>query len=112
MMLPGPGNPDFQSRGPLLNTYFSHHRHINLANATPEKLQQLAQACVLDESYRNAGEMDSDCVASKLDLSHTDLIKIIRGYLLEGTESTNNIKTELYKLNVYSTHLFHITTST
>jgi hypothetical protein len=90
MTVPGLGNPDSQSRGPLLNIFFSHHRHINLANATPEKLQRLAQACVLDESYRNAGEMDSDCVSSKPDLSHTDLIKIIRGYLLEGTEATNN----------------------
>jgi hypothetical protein len=103
----------------LLNTFFTHDRHINLANATPEKLEQLAQACepasfglkqecVLDESYRKAGKMDPDCFSSKMDLSHTDLINIIRGYLLEGTESTNNVKPELYKLNVYSTHLFHI----
>jgi 2OG-Fe(II) oxygenase superfamily len=103
----------------LLNTLFSHHRHINLANATPEKLEQLAQVCepasfglkkecVLDETYRKAGKMDSEWFSSTLDLSHTDLMKIIRGYLLEGTQSTNNVKTELYKLNVYSTHLFHI----
>ena len=103
----------------LLNTFFSRHRYINLANATPEKLEQLAQACepasfglkrecVLDESYRKAGKMDSECFSSKLDLSHTDLMNIIRGYLLEGTQSTNNVKTELCKLNVYSTHLFHI----
>jgi hypothetical protein len=88
-------------------------RHINLANATPEKLEQLAQACepasfglkqecVLDETYRKAGKMDSGFFPSTLDLSHTDLMNIIHGYLLEGTQSTNNIKTELYKLNVYS----------
>ncbi|KAF8493964.1 hypothetical protein F5888DRAFT_701539 [Russula emetica] len=87
-------------------------RHINFVNATPEKLEQLAQACepasfgpkqecVLDETYRNAGKMDSECFSSTLDLYHTDLLNIIRGYLLEGTQSTNNLKTELYKLNVY-----------
>jgi hypothetical protein len=61
----------------------------------------------LDETYRKAGKMDSDYFSSKLDLSHTDLMNIIRGYFLEGTQSTNNVKTELYKLNVYSTLLFH-----
>jgi len=97
----------------------SHHRHINLANATPEKLEQLAQACepasfglkqgcVLDVTYRKAGKMDSECFSSTLDLSHTDLPNIIRGYLLEGTQSTKNLKTERYKLNVYSARLFRI----
>jgi hypothetical protein len=62
----------------------------------------------LDETYRKAGKIDSEFFSSTLDLSHTDLVKIIRGYLLEGTQSTDNLKTELYKLNVYSTHLFHI----
>ena len=62
----------------------------------------------MDETYRKAGKMDSGCFSSTLDLSHTDLMNIVHGYLLEGTQSTNNIKTELYKLNVYSMHLFHI----
>ena len=62
---------------------------------------------MLDETYRKAGKLDSECFSSKLDLSHTDLMKIIRGYLLEGPQSMNNVKTELYKLNVYSTHLFN-----
>ena len=31
-----------------------------------------------------------------------DMIKIIRGYLLEGNKSTRGIKEELYKLNIYS----------
>ena len=54
----------------------------------------------MDETYRKAGKMDSGCVCSTLDLSHTDLMSIIRGHL-EGTQSTNKIKTELYKLNVF-----------
>ena len=49
--------------------------------------------------------MDSECFPSTLDSSHTDLMNIICGYLQEGTQSTNKLKTELYKLNVYSTHL-------
>lgn len=93
-----------------------HYRHINLAKATPDELEQLAQACepasfgkkhenVFDETYRKAGKMDPECFASSLDLFHTDLMKIIRGYLLEGTQSKEIIKTELYKLNIYGTHL-------
>jgi hypothetical protein len=82
-------------------------------------LEQLTQACepatfglkqehVLDESYRKAGKMDSECFASTLDPFHTDLIKIIRGYLLEGFRSTRGIKAELYKLNIYSTYLIFV----
>ena len=40
-----------------------------------------------------------------LDLHQTDFLKLIRGYLLEGTDSTEGIKAELYKLNVYGTHI-------
>jgi hypothetical protein len=43
-----------------------------------------------------------------LDPFHTDLVKIIRDYLLEGTESKEVIKTEPYELNVYSMHLIFI----
>ena len=95
------------------------HRHINLANATPDELEQLTQACepasfgkkhenVFDETYRKAGKLDAGCFSPILDPFRTDLIKIIRGYLLEGTQSTENIKAELYKLNVYGTHIIFI----
>jgi hypothetical protein len=67
------------------------------------------QENVLDKAYREAGKMDSDCFASMLDPSCTDLIKIIRGYLLEGTQSSKGIKAELYKLNVYGTHILQFT---
>ncbi|KAF8495794.1 hypothetical protein F5888DRAFT_1615451, partial [Russula emetica] len=87
-------------------------RHINFSDATPDELEQLTQACepasfgvhqehVLDESYRKARKMDSEYFTSTLDPVHTDLMNIIRDYLLEGTQSTKNIKAELYKLNVY-----------
>ena len=59
---------------------------------------------VLDETYRKAGNLDSEFFAPLLDPVRTDLLKIIRGYLLEGTQSMNNIKVELYKLNVYGMH--------
>jgi hypothetical protein len=78
-------------------------------------LEQLAQACepasfgvnqenVLDESYRRAGKMDLEYFSLMLNPVHGNLLKIIRGYLLEGTQSTKNIKIEPYKLNVYGAH--------
>ena len=59
----------------------------------------------MDETYRKAGKMDSGRFASLLDPLHTDLIKIVRGYLLEGSESKRDIKVELYKLNIYGKYL-------
>ena len=63
---------------------------------------------MLDESYRKAGKMDKECFSSMLDPFHTNLIKIIRGYHLEGFNSTTCIKAELYKLNVYSKYLIFV----
>jgi hypothetical protein len=84
-------------------------RRINLANATPDELEQLTQACeVFDEAHCKAGKMDSERFSSSLDSFRTGLIKIIRGYLLEGEESTKNIEIEAYKLNIYSAHLIFI----
>ena len=62
----------------------------------------------MDETYRKAGKIDSGCFASTLDPFHTDLIKVIRGYLLEGVQSTTGIKVELYKLNIYSKYLIFV----
>jgi hypothetical protein len=83
-------------------------RCINLANATPDELEQLTQACQVFEAYSKAGKMDSELFSSSLDPSHTDLIKIIRGYLLEGEESTRSMEMKAYKLNIYSAHLILI----
>ena len=108
------GTPD------LSMALFQHdvlcRRHVNFVNATPDDLELLAQACepasfgvkqenVLDETYRKAGKMDSECFASVLDPSNTDLTNIIRGHLLEGLQSNRCIKVELYKLNTYSKFL-------
>jgi hypothetical protein len=98
---------------------FIYHRHINFVDATPQEIEQLAQICqpatfglnkaeVMDETYRKAGKMDTDCCATPLTPDHTDLVKIVRNYLLEGTDSSRQIKVELYKLNVYSMRLIHI----
>ena len=76
-------------------------------------MEQLSQACepasfgvkqenVLDETYRKAGKMDSECFTSMLDPFDTDLIKTVRDDLLEGLKSKGSIKAELYKLNIYS----------
>ena len=57
---------------------------------------------VLDETYRKAGKMDAERFSSPLQPANTELMKIIRGYLLEGTQSKETIVAELHKLNVYS----------
>ena len=96
-----------RAKAQSLNTiYSSHHRYVNLVNASPEKLEQLAQACE-PASFGlkckvSSGEMVPKWFSSKLDLFHTGLMNFIRDYLLEGTEATNNIKTELYKLQYSS----------
>ena len=96
----------------------SCRRHINFANASHDELEHLAQACepasfgkgnetVFDEAYRKARKMDSELFSPTLDPSQTDLIKLIRANLLEGTQGDSAKKTmkmELYKLNIYGTH--------
>lgn len=43
-------------------------RRINFANATPDELKQLTQACeVFDEADCKARNMDSECFSSALD---------------------------------------------
>lgn len=87
-------------------------RYVNLSNATPDQLEELTRACEpasfgvkqeneLDETYRKAGKMDSECFASMLDPSNTDLLNIVRGYLLDGPQSNRGVIAELYKLNIY-----------
>ena len=85
-------------------------------------MEQLAQACepasfgkgnetVFDEAYRKAGKMDSELFSPMLDPSQTNLIKIIRTNLLEGTQgdpAKKTMKLELYKLNIYGTHVIFI----
>lgn len=86
-------------------------RHINFANTTPDELKQLSQASEgFDETEYNLGKLGTECFALTLDPFRTGLAKIISGYLLEGQESTKEIKFELYggKLNIYSRHLFII----
>ncbi len=97
----------------------SRRRHVNLAKAPLNELEQLAEACepasfgvnekeVLDETYHKAGKMDPERFASLLDPVRTNLMKIIRDSLLEGTQATDYITVELHKLNVYSTHSIFI----
>ena len=55
--------------------------------------------------------MEAESFCPVLDPFHTDMIKIIRECLLEGTHSTKNIKTEPYKLSVNGTHFPSFTPS-
>jgi hypothetical protein len=52
--------------------------------------------------------MGSECFSLTLDPFHIGLVRIIRGYLLEGTKSKDDMKIEPYELNVYSMHLIPI----
>ena len=99
------GDPQFLRAKERLLTSFLFRR-INFANATPDELEQLTQACeVFDNAYGKVGRMDRESFSSSLDPFRTDLIKIIRGYLLEGEESAKNMEIKPYKLNTYSAHL-------
>jgi len=80
-------------------------RRINFANATPDELEQLTQACGAFDGAHCKGGMDSERFSSSLDPFRTDLRKIIRGYLLEGEESTKSMEIEPYKLNIYCAYL-------
>ncbi|KAI0061741.1 hypothetical protein BV25DRAFT_1838889 [Artomyces pyxidatus] len=86
--------------------------HIDLANATPEQMQELSSACepasfglkqenVLDETYRKAGKLDSQAFVTPVVPERTSLTNIVREYLLEGKKSSLALSMELYKLNVY-----------
>lgn len=88
---------------------------IDLANATVDELDRLAEACqpasfgvnqkdVFDESYRKAGKLDlksSFVLAFNAD-THTSMLDAIRSGLFPGTDD-RAIQVELYKLNVYGT---------
>jgi 2OG-Fe(II) oxygenase superfamily len=62
----------------------------------------------MDETYRKAKKMDNGRFTAFIVPDHTDLIKIVRTYLLEGKASMRKIKIEPYKLNVYSMRLIYI----
>ena len=102
---------------PLANIQFQ--RHVNFTNATSDELEQLAQACqpatfgrndedVMDETYRKAGKMDLELFSTPLVYDYTDIVKIVRDCLLDGTDSVRKLKVEPYKLNVYGACLIII----
>ncbi|KAI0293286.1 hypothetical protein B0F90DRAFT_1643202 [Multifurca ochricompacta] len=83
-------------------------------NATFDQLEQLAQACEpANSGYGKENEeevvvvtatekkLNSENFSTPIVPDRTDLVKIVRGYFLEGTDSTREIKLELGKLNVY-----------
>ena len=101
--------PGSKTRTPKFSEHsltFLVFRRINFAHATPDELKKLTQTCeVYDEVDCKAGKMDPKYFSSSLDPHRTELIKIIRGYLLEGEDSTKNMEIETCKLNIYSAHL-------
>jgi hypothetical protein len=90
-----------------------NYRRINLANATCNELEQLAEACEPTSSDMNKkammdgpAKMDPGSFALPLVPVQTNLVKVIRDYHLEGDKSNQKLKIDLRELNVYSTH-FH-----
>jgi hypothetical protein len=61
----------------------------------------------VDETYRKAKKMDNDRFSTLLVPDHTDLIKFVRFYLLEGWKSYETIEIEPHELNVYGMRLIH-----
>jgi hypothetical protein len=87
-------------------------RFIDLSAASPSELEQLSAACetatfgrgnerVHDETYRKAGKIDKEAFSCKLDEDVSKILDAVRPVLFTGGEEKTNIRTELYKLNVY-----------
>ncbi|KAF8971147.1 hypothetical protein BDZ97DRAFT_1651431, partial [Flammula alnicola] len=85
---------------------------LEFGNATDAQLSSLAEACepasfgrndedVLDESYRKAGKMDVKNFATQFSPVSSGIVQNIRESLLQGQNADEEIKVELYKLNVY-----------
>ncbi|KAI0291794.1 hypothetical protein B0F90DRAFT_1774567, partial [Multifurca ochricompacta] len=54
---------------------------------------------VMDENYRKARTMDPKYFSTPLVPERTELVKIVRDYLLEGEDSKLDIKVGLFKLD-------------
>jgi len=71
---------------------FDTRRDVNFAvfaNAASNELEKLAMACEPASFGLNDedGKMDSDIFSTPLVPEQTDLVNVIRGYPLEGTDS-------------------------
>jgi len=84
-------------------------RHINLAHASLDELEQLAQACKPiafgtgddHESSVRAGQMDVGRFVPMLAPDHTILEKLLKDNHFEGSQSKNKLTIELLQLSVY-----------
>ncbi|KAF8657105.1 hypothetical protein AX16_002292 [Volvariella volvacea WC 439] len=82
---------------------------INFANATEAQLKSLVEACapatfgmndkdVYDETYRRARQMDTSFFSTKFDPVFNGIVKAIEEQLRHSLE---DVRAELYKLNIY-----------
>ncbi|KAI1787728.1 hypothetical protein LXA43DRAFT_1163304 [Ganoderma leucocontextum] len=90
---------------------------LDLSNPTLSALAHLETTCdpatfgvdnrdVLDESYRKARKLDSQCFAFNLDVERAGLLEAVRMALFSGRDERKAIHAELYKLNVYGKDSF------
>jgi hypothetical protein len=102
-----------------------YRRYIDLANATFNELDQLAQACqptslsvveegTTNEPYCKVRKMSEGCYAPVLVSDETGLGKLIGYYHFEGSEtsrSQSKIEMVFQELNVYSEYLITLINS-
>jgi len=84
-----------------------HHRHIDLAHASFDELEQLAQATETIPG-ESALKMDAEYFAPALVPVQTSLKEIIRDYCFEGAEAKGKLRIELQQLTVYGAYLIAI----
>jgi len=88
---------------------------IDVIQATEPQLAALAAACqpasfglakedVIDESYRKARKMDASQFATQFSPTSSGIMEGVQKALF-GRRTTESIKVELYKLNVYGISL-------
>jgi hypothetical protein len=87
-------------------------KSLNIAQATPEQVLALAEACspatfernnedTLNDSYLKVGKMDSYQFSVRIVSERTQLQEVVCGYILEVKAAAHPIIFEIYKLNVY-----------
>ena len=89
---------------------------MDFSDTTEAELKKLADACqpasfgrndqnVFDPSYRKALKLDEKHFSPKIDLIESGIVNNVKNALLEGDNASKFIRAELYKLNVYGTHV-------
>ncbi|KAF5309022.1 hypothetical protein D9619_013601 [Psilocybe cf. subviscida] len=96
----------------IYRTKNSSSGFIDFLNTDDNQLAALSDACepasfgrdhedVLDEEYRKAGKMDSSNFSAQFSIYTSGILDTVVSSLLKENHQANDIRAELYKLNVY-----------